>query len=256
MNTHARFTVVLTACIDPSAGLSKPVRSDPLVRLNDYENGLRFWLQKKDPRLCRFVFLENSGYPLDSLHKIVRSVKVQDQRVEFLSLDNNYYPQGIGYGYAELQMIDEAFARSHLLQESTHFIKATGRLTFPSISRLLDRIGRHNLFSVDCRQNSLFKVPASPFVTTQLMLFSTEFYRRHLLNMKSELTIEMSHIEALIYKKLLPFQGRPGAMLRWPINVDPVGHAAHWPKKYHSRKRVAINFARAFSRMILPKWWI
>lgn len=256
INSDEGYLVIITACIDPSSGPAKVVRNDPLVRLEDYKHSLASWLSMADRRLQKILFIENSGYPLDALNQLVSASNPFNKQVEFVSLCCNNYPPDLHYGYAELNMIDEAFVTSKLLKESRYFIKATGRLTFPQLPRLLNLLSEHYLFAVDCRKNSFLTRSAQVFVTTQLMLFSTLFYKQHLLNAKSELNKERTHIENLLYEKLIPFEGQQGAILRWPVNVDPVGYAAHWHKKYDSSKQKAINLARAICRVVFPNWWI
>ena len=253
---RAGYVVVMTACIDPSNGRIKVQRNDPLIRLQDYSNSLRFWLHIPDQRLDKIVLIENTGYSLDSLQKLVRISNPMGKQVEFISLSCNEYPEGIHYGYAELNMIDKAFSVSKLINECAYLIKVTGRLTFPAITRLLDHLPKDFLFSVDCRKNSLFVPAPQIFVTTQLMIFSTSFYEQHLFNAKSELSEEVPLIENLLFRKLLVFKSENGAMLRWPVNVNPVGYAAHWHKKYTSPRNHAINLARAVCRKILPRWWV
>jgi hypothetical protein len=256
MSSSSKYVIVMSACIDPSNGSIKVPRNDPSIRLQDYINGLYFWLNISDRRLDKIVFIENSGYSLDVLKKMTRVSNPFDKQVEFISLCCNYYPEGVHYGYAELNMIDEAFRLSPLLNESSYFIKATGRLTFPSIPRLIDRLTDDFMFAVDCRNNSIFTSTPQTFTTTQLMIFSTSFYKKHLLNAKSELSKDMTHIEALLYNKLMTFQGEEGAILRWPVSVDPSGYSSDWYKNYDSSKQKVINNMRAISRTILPNWWV
>ncbi|CAN5469865.1 hypothetical protein BH10ACI2_BH10ACI2_09150 [soil metagenome] len=249
------YCVCLTACIDPSGGLIKLQRHDPAVRLNDYLKAMRFWLNLPDERLNKIVFVENSGYPLDELSDICKTQNPFGKKVELISSSTNSYPEGVHYGYAELHSIEQAFDRSQLLKSSTYFIKATGRLRFPNISQLLDLLPDEYLFSVDCRARSRYG-KSDPFATTQLMVFSTSFYRQHLLHSKSELSNELGLIEILIYEKLIAFKDQQGAILRWKVNVDPVGYAGEWQKKYHSPKQRLINSARFICRHAFPDWWI
>ncbi len=246
----------MTACIDPSGGQIKVHRDDPALRLLDYIDGLRFWLSIEDPRIRKIVFVENSGHSLDALRETASNFNPLGKQVEFISLSCNNYPDGTHYGYAELNMIDEVFARSEILKDCSYFIKATGRLMFPEITRLLDRVPQNYLFAVDSRNNSLFTRLPQVFVTTQLMLFSTSFYRLHLVGVKTGLSKSMALIENLLYQKLVTFKGKEGAILRWPVNVDPIGYAAHWHKKYDSPKQRTISFARSVCRVIFPSWWV
>lgn len=247
------YAVLMTACVDPSQGRIKVQRSDPKVRLEDYKQGLSFWLTLSDHRIRNIVFIENSGYPLDELQTVAAG---SDKLVEFISLCNNIYPANAHYGYAELAMIDEAFKRSKMLNDSPYFIKATGRLTFPHVTKLLNRLPDEYLFAVDCR-NSRFTV-VTPTASTPLMLFSTEFYRENLMGSSQELIAFSGYIEDSLYDKLAGFNGRPGAILRWPVNCSPVGHAAFWhkPKRYDSPQHKAMQAVRAVGRKVIPSWWI
>ncbi len=250
------YLLVLTACIDPSTGPAHVVRKDPQTRLDDYSQAFTFWLSYPDPRVSRILFIENSGYSLGSLKQLVARNNPLSKEVEFISLCCNNYPPQVHYGYAELDMLDQGLSSSRLAQQSEYFIKATGRLKFPSLTRLLNHLPPCYSFAVDCRNNSLFRKSAQVFVTTQLMLFSKLFYDEQLYGIKSEMFTSHGHIEALLYDKLTKFSGRPNAILRWPVNCDPVGQAAHWQKDYASPKQRVINAGRAFCRVVLPKWWV
>ena len=161
-----------------------------------------------------------------------------------------------GYGYAELNMIDEAFNISKLIDESSYLIKATGRLTFPNISRLLDRLKDDFMFAVDCRNHAIFSPHPQVFTTTQLMIFSTAFYRKYLIDIKTELSKDKICIENLLYDKLTAFHGEQGAILRWSVNVDPSGYSSGLPKNYDSLKQKALNKTRGVCRTLFPNWWI
>lgn len=249
-------TILMTACIDPSAGKIKVQRSDPEIRLKDYIIALEFWLNIDDARLRNIVFVDNSAYPLDSLIATASKKNKFNKTIEFISLDCNDYPEGVHYGYGELKMIDSAFNRSKVLHSSSHFLKATGRLTFPDISKLLDYLSADQLFSVDCRRIPFLEKKYHSFVTTQLMIFSTNFYKENLIDLKSCLNKKMTHIESIFFERLIPFDGVDGVMLRWPINVNPVGEAAHWKKNYSSKKQRFYGIIRGYFRRLLPFFWI
>jgi hypothetical protein len=255
----AEYLLVMTSCIDPSAGRDREHRvhrNDPALRLEDYKRSLRYWLAHRDARLSRILFVDNSGYPLDALKEIAEAENPRAKRVEFISYDGNYYPPDVHYGYAELGILDKAYLESELLRGCSHLIKTTGRLYFPNLPALLDRLPAGCLFAVDCRDNRRFVQVPQVYATTQLMVVSKEFYGAHLLGAKAELGGEVTHMEGLIYRKILPFKGRPGAVLRWPVNVDPVGFAAHWQKDYRSARQRALSLARAVCRVVLPNWWV
>jgi len=246
----------MTACIDPSMGGITVHRADPAVRLADYESALRFWLRLDDARLRRVVFLENSGYSLDALRSLVAVENKLNKQVEFVSMRCNDVPPGVSYGYAELAMLELGLKQSTLAQHSRYLIKATGRLTFPTLPRLLDRLPNEYLFAVDCRNNARFVRSPQRFVTTQLMILSHEFFEREIVGAKDRLSPQIPLIENLLFELVLRYRHDPSAILRWPVNVDPVGQAAHWAKRYDAPKARLVNLMRAACRRILPEWWV
>lgn len=250
------YTVLMTACIDPTAGWVPLHRKNPATRLRDYCEGMRFWLELNDPRITGLVFIDNSAHPLNTLRELAASTNPWSRQVEFLSIDDNHYPPDVHYGYAELGMIDAALTSSRLLCATSHFIKATGRLTFPDVGRLLDRIPTSCVFAVDSRNTTLLTRHPQMFIATQLMVFAPDFYKEHLLGCKVELKKPLTHVEELVFRKLMPFKSRRGAILRWPVNVAPKGIAAHWDKNYSSPRQTLVNAVRAACRILLPNWWI
>jgi hypothetical protein len=64
-------------------------------------------------------------------------------------------------------------------------------------------------------------------------------------------------IEELFYKKLMPFHGQDGCILRWPVNVGISGVAAHWAgKRYDTRRQQLANLVRGACRVLAPNWWL
>ena len=122
-----KCVLLLTACIAPTAAtLQKHVlqRSDPLVRLHDYKTALQYWLNYPDDRITGIVFIENSHFSLAELQQLAADSNSQQRSIEFLKCQPEEVPDGVHYGYSELQMIDEAFDRSLLIQDSDHVIKS------------------------------------------------------------------------------------------------------------------------------------
>ncbi len=254
-----RYLLVMTACIDPSSGPYQLQRADPQLRLEDYQAALRFWLQYADRRIDKILFLENSGYSLDSLRQIVKDENPLQKEVEFVALDCNWYPPTSHYGYAELRMLDLGLQASRLRETTTHMIKVTGRLTFPGLSRLLDRIGTDFDVWADARTwRTPFRKHTVPFVTTQVILFSHRFYQVHMQGAYQELGQRSDWMESLFYRKLFPLScgNRERVHLRFPCNVDPKGQPAHRSLSYTHPKQVAVNAVRGVLRRVAPHWWL
>lgn len=265
------YLVVMTASIVP-AQTTKNFRSDPRVRLDDYKRALRFWLAEPHPSLRRILFLENTGYDLSELEAIAREENPLGKEVEFLSMRGNRIPEGRHYGYGEMQMLDEGLSQSRLWQSTSHMIKATGRLVFPSIGRLMNKLPDQFDVFVECRVplNS-FRRSANwvkvihdrvgAYVSCQLMIFSHDFYQQQLqklyFNLAPGYPGSYPHlIENLLYDCIIEFEGEPGIHLRWPLNVEPSGYAGHSQKQYGGAWSVAIRMMRSVTRMIMPSFWL
>lgn len=253
-----RFLLVMTACIDPSAGEYRLNRADPRIRLEDYKSALRFWLRHEDERVRRILFIENSNHPLDELQAIAARENPLGKRVEFVGLDCNWYPPGGHYGYAELRMLDLGLERSALRGSTTHMIKVSGRFRFPALSRLLDRLPDAFDAAADARAWLTLRTRLEqPYVTTQIILFAHEFYRRHLQQCYRELECgRETHMETIYYRKLVELRSTHRIILRFPCNVSPVGFPAHRERSYTHPSQLLVNALRAAARRTLPRWWI
>jgi hypothetical protein len=253
------YLLVMTACVDPSAGHVHIDRADPEIRVLDYQRALRFWLLYPDPRLQRILFIENSGYALDSLKDIAASENKLAKETEFISLNCNWYPDTNHYGYAEMRMLDLGLQQSRLRSETTHMIKATGRLTFPGLNRLLDHVPDNFDFVADARAwRTPWKKHSIPFVSTQLILFSHSFYSAHLQTKYDEMAKTTHWMESFFYRELsqLPASEDHPRLIRFPRSVDPVGQPAHRSRSYsHPTQRIT-NAIRAGMRQLAPGWWL
>ena len=254
------YLLVMTATITPAPS-AQVKRSSPQVRLEDYKRALRFWLRYPHRAAERVLFLENSGADLSELRAIAKQENPHGKEVEFLSLPVQEIPPGTNYGYTEMQMLDEGLALSELRRSTTHLIKTTGRLTFPALGKALDRIERHARSSgaglelmIDCRKLGLPRRGADARV--QLFVCSHDFYDRVLRGANREMSTEGPRLlEQLIFQKVIPFKDQPGHYLRFPCNIDPVGHFGFKDRRYDSPRAVVSRRLRAILRVIAPGYW-
>ena len=252
-----RYLLVMTATIAPSAN-AQVKRSSPQVRLEDYKRALRFWLSYPHPAAERILFLENSGADLSDLRAIAETENPQRRQVEFLSLPVHEIPPGTNYGYTEMQSLDHGLALSKLRPATTHMIKVTGRLTFPALAKALDRVAGSSSapfeLLIDCRRFGLFRRGYDARV--QLFACSHAFYDRVLRNSNREMnSTGVRLLEHLIFRKVFPFKGQPGYHLRFPCNVDPVGHFGFKDRRYDSPRTALARSTRALLRVIAPNYW-
>jgi hypothetical protein len=254
MIQQARFVVVLTATITPLKG-AQIARTNPDERKRDYMTGFRFWVQNRDPRLSRILFVENSGASLLDFRQEAESAA--DKDIEFVSVPPISLPSGLHYGYAEMQMLDYALSRSRHRSITTHMIKATGRLQFPKISALLDRLPSEFDIAVDTCQALPFGLRPQAFVQTQLFLASHSFYGAFLQHSYHDLRPDYPfYIEHLIYERLKKMSENPRILTRWPISVEPMGVAGYSGKRYDRLSRCVLTTLRAALRKPIPDFWL
>jgi hypothetical protein len=251
------YLLVMTATIAPPHN-AQVKRSSPQVRLEDYKRALRFWLRYPHASAERILFLENSGADLSDLREIAEAENPLNREVEFLSLPIRVIPPGTNYGYSEMQMLDEGLSVSKLRQATTHMIKVTGRLTFPALGKALDHIANAESarleLMIDCRRLGLFRRGYDARV--QLFVCSHSFYDRVLRGSNREMnSTDVRLLEHLIYRKVIPFSGRPGCYLRFPCNIDPMGHFGFKDRRYDSPRNAIARSTRSLLRVIAPDYW-
>jgi hypothetical protein len=257
VDTAPRYLLVMTATIVPAANAGVR-RADPRLRLEDYKQALRYWLSYEHPAAERILLLENSGADLSELRAIAAGENPRGKQVEILSVPGNRIPEGTNYGYTEMQMLDDGLALSELRRLTTHLIKATGRLIFPALGKALGRIdtrdGKPFELMVDCRKLGF---PRRGFdASVQLFVCSHDFYDRVLRDSKREMnSTDVRLLEHLIFRKVIPFRGRPGIYLRFPCNIEPVGYSGFKSRSYRSPKTVVTSAIRAALRVIAPGYW-
>lgn len=158
-------------------------------------------------------------------------------------------------------MLDEGLERSRLVQSVSHIIKATGRLVFPSITRLLDRTPLDSDAMVECRiptsayRKGLNFFPAlltrkNAYASTQLIIVSRALYADSLRGMYKTMTAERRNdsFEALLYKRLRAAQNTRRISWRFPVNCEPSGVSGVHNTSYDKFSRKVIRVARAALR--------
>ena len=250
------LTLLLTACIAPKQFANKVQRNNPSIRLQDYKQALKKWLHHPDPRITHIVFAENSGHDLAELETIVKDENSFKRHFTIYQTKATQVPEGLHYGYSELELIDEIIAKN-LITTNT-FIKATGRIYFPNISLLLNKCLANYLFIADARKVNLFGYKRN-YLLSNLFVSNVTFYKTWIFEKRLTMKVHsLSHFEQLLQfvANNLPEAEKNKCLLRFPINVDPVGFGAHWNSNYQSPKKKMAALLRAISRKILPHWYV
>ena len=100
---------------------------------------------------------------------------------------------------------------------------------------------------IDCRRLGLFRRGYDARV--QLFVCSHSFYDRVLRQSNREMnSTDVRLLEHLIYRKVIPFKGQPGYYLRFPCNIDPVGHFGFKDRRYDSPRTALAEPRARYSR--------
>ena len=116
--------MLLTATIDPK-GMGYTKRSDPVVRMKDYELALSQWVQCASAGAV--LFCENSGCDLDDLVSLARRKAHRHCSVTFLSFQGNEHRKALGKGYGEMGILRCAVEKLGLFARNQPILKVTGQ---------------------------------------------------------------------------------------------------------------------------------
>lgn len=246
--------LLLTASIAPKQFKNSVERNDVTTRLEDYKQALTLWLHHKDERITEVIFAENSGYDLTEIKQIFKLENTYNRKFTLIQKEESLAPEGVHYGYSELELIDLVFERYNFLSAQDYFIKVTGRLYFPEISKLISIGVPKYLFVADSRiYNFLGK--QNKYILSTVFISRIDFYKNNILNKKEKMQdLPNSLFETLLVELL--YGKFKNILLRFPFNLNPIGVGAHSNKNYGSLKNTFINSIRATARKVLPNFWI
>lgn len=256
MNNKFKIGLLLTACIEPTQFKDKVHRNDTLIRLEDYKTALKLWLHHKDDSITSIIFAENSGYDLTEIETIFAKENIYNRQYQIVQAIASKVPEGLHYGYSELELIDNILDKITLLNNNDFIIKTTGRVYFPKISSLLLNTVPKYSFIADSRNFNFGKWKKN-YVLSNLFIFNLQWYKENLFD-KKRLMLELgvTHFETLLHKLLVVNKVDKDVLLRFPFNVNPIGFGAHWNINYQSFDKRLSYLLRAIFRKIVPNIWI
>jgi hypothetical protein len=133
--------LLLTATINPPAGVPDLQRIDPHIRLNDYLQAFDFYLQALNSCIDAIVFVDNSQAEV-SLFQTRATQSGTRKPVEIISYFGLDHPPQSGRGYGEFKMIDYVMRTSSLIQQApreARIWKITGRYIVRNIEEIVRR---------------------------------------------------------------------------------------------------------------------
>ena len=136
--------LLMTATITPRSGVPNLARTDPKIRLQDYEKALKFYLPLLNQGVESIVFAENSNSDISSLQSITAEYGVSE-RVEFVVFDGLDYPPSYDRGYGEFKLVDYTMNHSEFINNGRNgegeiiVWKVTGRYIVSNLARIIAR---------------------------------------------------------------------------------------------------------------------
>lgn len=102
-----------------------------------YADALTYYIHNLLPQGgYKIVFVENSGWNLDSLKNKLPSYNPSE--IEFVSLAPEDFDITRGKGYNEVLMINQAVSKSKFINSAEGFFKVTGRYPIYNIKHFID----------------------------------------------------------------------------------------------------------------------
>lgn len=260
LNIEQDFALFLTATIDIK-GMQKAYPTVPETRQQDYFNSLRYYINHH-PQIRKIIFVENSGWSLERVKQAVAD-NPHDKEVEFISLNSNDFPRGLGKGYGESLLLEKGLEQSKIIHTVTHFAKMTGRIYLTNMTELLASVRQPYDCLCDYKDQGwrlkrfAGEKSASPHCDTRFLVFRKEFYTEyikplHQRHRKSAGESACFYLESQFYQAIQTTAGKT-VISRFPIEPDFRGVAGHFGGKDYSSSEERVKFKmRSLMRNITP----
>jgi hypothetical protein len=128
----------MTATIAPLLGIPALARTDPELRLRDYQQAFAFYASLLGDCFDAIIFAENSNSDVSSVAFGSCGNRVAASNVELVSFYGLDYPPAWGRGYGDFRIVDYAVEHSKLIQPDDVIWKVTGRYIIENIRRIVE----------------------------------------------------------------------------------------------------------------------
>ena len=248
-----RNVLLMTATITPLPGLPSLARTDPKLRLQDYQTALLFYANLLGDCIDAIIFAENSKSDVSSL---VQSVKANPrfEQVEFISFYGLDYPPNYGRGYGEFRLVDYAIANSKLLRPDDIIWKVTGRYIIENIRTIIrSRPPTSDLYA------HMRNYP-SRLCELYLLAWTTRGYETAIKGiypkLRSDQVPNVVTMEEVTFRKLTdPLFGTINIVPRFKV-IPVVRGVRGWDNSQYSKRFGLKNIARRLAHLFVPSLWI
>jgi len=245
--------LLMTATITPPENCPDLARADPGMRMNDYINALKFYLDIPSQYCDRIIFAENSDTNLEPLQSILK-FNHQNKQVEFISFpQGNNFPPKYGKGYGEMLLMDYAMENSKLISDQDIIWKATGRLILDNFVKIIQTSSQD--YDVYCDLHNDYKILGLVhFFDPRFYSFTKKGYdklfRPHTNKLKA------AHIEHYFYDVLTKNMDGHKIIPRFKKVPMIRGIVGSSNKDYFTRKKLIQRKFQQVFRTMMPWLWL
>lgn len=245
--------LLMTATITPPDNCPDLARKNPEMRMNDYINALKYYLDIPSQYCDRIIFAENSDTNLEPLQSAL-ALHSQNKQVEFITFpQGNTFPPKYGKGYGEMLLMDYAMENSKVLSNDDVIWKATGRLILDNFAEIL-RISPQD-YDVYCDLHNEYKLLGlTHFFDPRFYSFTRQgydkFFRPHTSNLKG------THIEHYFYDVLIRNLNEHKIIPRFKKVPMIRGIVGSSNKDYFTINKIIQRKIQQFFRSVTPWFWL
>lgn len=234
MTSEPSAVLLLTACVNPPAGLVITRRTNQNTRWLDYQRAIRFWCRER--LIQRLVFVENSGFPAVRIKQVIERHRHAGLDFEVISAPRSTDPVR-GKSLGELLMLEHALETSRLLSEPCDILKVSGRYLLTNFHRVWPRVDRLTAPTIMVQT-----MPHDGYCDSRVFLASKQFMTEYLFERKEMINDSSGRYFEHALAAAIDSALRDGhAVIRFPgggFVVDGIQASLDRPFEYPFRTRV------------------
>jgi hypothetical protein len=244
-----RHILLMTATITPHNARNL-ARTDPVARLQDYNEALGFYLGLMDRPLHGIVFVENSNSDVSTLRQLVASRGLTG-RVEFLCNYGVHLYSEKGRAHGEFKLLDYAMSASNMVMDAgvnDVVWKITGRYTVKNLASMIATAPRSFDAYVDMKDHP------RRWMDMRLMAWTASGYDRIFRGVADDLD---SKTHEKLMREYLPKRAQ-GARLVPRFSKEPfIDGVRGWDNNnYSNGKELLKCYVRGVGRVLAPWYWM
>jgi hypothetical protein len=244
-----KHILLMTATITPQNARNL-ARTDPVARLQDYNEALGFYLGLIDRPLHGIVFVENSDSDVTTLRQLVASRGLSG-RVEFLCNYGVHLYSEKGRAHGEFKLLDYAMTASIMVIEAgaNHVVwKITGRYTVKNLASMIASAPRGFDAYVDMKDHP------RRWMDMRLMAWTSTGYDRIFRGVADDLDSKTHEMHMRDY---LPRRAQ-GARLVPRFSKEPfIDGVRGWDNNNYSKGSELLKcYVRSAGRVLAPWYWM